>query len=137
MSRVVNTNGPGKRRNHHMRTCAELLRRLSQKTGFDDDSKDMLAALVYELRGIDDTLQEAVDAWEKRDFWIKAERFRHDWAWVTTAIQSLTNTIKTEAWAQVPVNMVELLPHFSSITVSKFTRDESTWRGKYKQLISE
>ena len=31
MSRVINTDGPGKRRNQLMRTCAELLRRLSQK----------------------------------------------------------------------------------------------------------
>ena len=40
MARVINTNSPGKRRNAHMRTVAEILRHLGQKTTIDDSSKD-------------------------------------------------------------------------------------------------
>ena len=53
MGRVINTNNPGKRRNSFMRTSAEILRRLSQQKEVDEDTKDMVAMLVYCLRGID------------------------------------------------------------------------------------
>ena len=76
MSRVINTDGPGKRRNQLMRTCAELLRRLSQKQEIDADSKDMLALLTYCLREIEAGIDESALAWEKRDYWMKAEEFR-------------------------------------------------------------
>ena len=46
MSRVINTNNPGKRRNSFMRTGAEILRRLSQQKEINDETKDMVAMLV-------------------------------------------------------------------------------------------
>ncbi len=46
MGRVINTDSTGKRRNQNMRTAAEILRRLSQKSAVDEDVKDMVAMLV-------------------------------------------------------------------------------------------
>ena len=40
MGRVINTNSPGKRRSFHMRTIAEILRRLTQKPDVDDEVRD-------------------------------------------------------------------------------------------------
>lgn len=137
MSRVVNTNSPGKRRNYHMRSCAELLRHLSQKEGFDDESKDMLAAIVYALRGINETIDDAVEAWEKRDYWIKAERFRQEWDWVSSCYHDLHTTLREQQWQAVPQYMARLFPHFSGITINKFTRSEELWQGKYHDLIAE
>ena len=53
MGRVVNTNNPGKIRNQLMRTSAELLRHLSQKSEMDDEAKDMVARLMFCLRAIE------------------------------------------------------------------------------------
>jgi len=137
MSRVVNTNSPGKRRNQHMRSCAELLRRLSQKPAFDDESRDMLAALLFSLRGIDVSLEEAVAAWEKRDYWIKAEQFRQKWFWVQENVDELENLLRSEDWNQVPLKIMSLLPHFSEITINKFTRSPDLWDGMYQQFLEE
>ncbi len=136
MARVVNTNSPGKRRNQNMRACAELLRRLSQKTEMDADAHDMVAALYLELKQIDDSIDEAVAAWEKRDYWIKAEQFRQKWTWVGLNAEMLLELIKAGDWNKLPALLVQLLPHFAEIKINKFTRNEDLWQGKYNQLIN-
>ncbi len=78
MSRVVNTDSVGKARNQHMRTAAEVMRRLSQKADLDDEAKDMVACLVYCFREIEDGIEEAMVAWEKRNYWISVRAFLRD-----------------------------------------------------------
>ena len=79
MSRVINTNSPGKRRSAHMRTIAEILRRLSQQREVTTETRDMVAMLVFSLRAIDGTVEESVRAWEKRGYWKKADDFQQKW----------------------------------------------------------
>lgn len=137
MSRVINPDNPGKKRNQLMRTGAELLRRLSQKPAIDDEAKDMLAMLVFCLREIDDGIEESSKAWEKRDYWMKAEEFRQRWAWSGAAADELKSLIFQENWAALPPYMLKLFPRFAEIKVTKYTRDESTWAQAYDRLIRE
>lgn len=137
MSRVVNTNSPGKQRNYHMRSCAELLRHLSQKQSFDDEARDMLAALYFSLQGVENTLDNATDAWEKRDYWIKVEQFRQKWAWVESKIIELGAILRAEDWNRVPALITSLIPHFSDITINKLMRSSELWEGKYQQFLAE
>jgi len=137
MSRVVNTNNPGKVRNQLMRTAAELLRHLSQKTTLDDEAKDMAALLVYCLRGIDDGIEASALAWEKRDYWIKAEQLRQRWMWTGNAADRLENVIRSESWETLPRVMAELFGHFSDIKITKFTRHSNAWEGAYQRLLED
>ena len=75
MSRVINVNNPTKIRNQHRRTIAEILRHLIQKPEMDAEARDMAAMLVYLLRGIQEGIEQSATAWEKRGYWMKAERF--------------------------------------------------------------
>lgn len=137
MSRVINTNSPGKRRSHLRRTSAELLRRLSQKQDIDDDSKNMLALLVYCLRDIHEGIDESASAWEKRDYWMKAEEFRERWRWSGSLAKELETIVLQENWQELPSIMLKLFPHFADIKINKYTRKENLWQGCYKQLKSE
>lgn len=137
MSRVINTDSPGKRRNQNMRTGAELLRHLSQKTAIDDETRDMVALLTYCLREIDEGIDQSAIAWEKRDYWMKAEEFRERWRWVGEMADSLQAMIFDDAWERLPEMMVKLLPHFSDVKVNKFMRKPSLWQGCYEQIIRE
>ena len=137
MGRVVNVNNPAKQRNQLMRTAAELLRHLSQKQELDDEAMDMAALLVYCLREIDDGIEASAQAWEKRDYWIKAEQLRQRWVWTGNASARLENLIRSEAWERLPTVLVELFPHFSDIKITKFTRNASEWEGAYERLRDE
>ena len=120
-----------------MRTAAELLRHLSQKQALDDEAKDMAAALVFCLRDIDDGIEASADAWEKRDYWIKAEQLRQRWAWTGTAAGRLEMMIRTGTWEAMPEILAALFEHFSDIKITKFTRKSSAWDGAYEQLLAE
>jgi dGTP triphosphohydrolase len=137
MSRVVNTDSVGKARNQQMRTAAEIIRRLSQKAELDAEVKDMAASLVYCFREIEDGIEEAMVAWEKRNYWNKVEQFRSQWTWVGRASAQLEQVIRSDAWDQLPAQLAGLFAHFSDITINKFTRNSDAWEGCYDKLLRE
>lgn len=137
MSRVINSNSPGKKRNELRRTIAEILRHLMFKRDVDQDTKDMIAALVFSLRGIHETIEETVNAWEKRNYYLKADRFRLEWEWTKPAADRLTDLLLNERWEHLPGELAQLAPHFSDIRIAKMTRQPSTWRSSYLLLLQE
>lgn len=137
MSRVINLDSPGKLRRQLMRTSAELIRRLSLKHKVDDDARDMAAMLIYCFRQIDAGIDESVRAWEKRDYWVKAEQFRLRWAWVAMAAEELHRIVLDEEWEHLPPTLIRLLPHFQDIKIAKFTRKPSLWQGTYQRFLRE
>ncbi|PJF40636.1 MAG: hypothetical protein D6737_00725 [Chloroflexi bacterium] len=137
MGRIINTESTGKKRNQLMRTSAEILRRLSQKQNVDDDVKDMIAMLVYCLREINAGIDQSAAAWEKRDYWMKAEEFRQRWFWVSEISDELETMLRNEEWQQLPKLLVKLLPKFSEIKVTKLTRNPTLWKGCYHRLLQE
>lgn len=137
MSRIINTDSTGKQRNQWMRTAAEILRRLSQKNAIDDEVKDMVATLVYCFREIDEGIEQSAAAWEKRDYWVKAEEFRQKWSWAGDMADQLRVMIYNDSWEQMPQIMVKLLPRVADIKITKLTRKESAWEGTYERLMRE
>lgn len=137
MSRVINTDSTGKKRNQLMRTGAEIIRRLSQKQTVDEDVKNMVAMLVFCLRDIDSGIEQSAAVWEKRDYWMKAEEFRQRWRWSGELADAIQAMVLADEWHNLPQMMVRLLPHFNEIKINKFTRSESEWAGAYHQLMTE
>ncbi len=137
MGRVINTNNPGKRRNYEMRTVAEILRRLGQKNQVDDEVKDMIATIIFCLRDVYSTIEESVQAWEKRSYWKKADDFQEKWYWIVPLNQQLGAMLKNETWEELPSLMMKLFPYFSDIEINKSMRDESAWTGNYAKFVEE
>ncbi len=135
MSRVVNLNSPGKLRNQLMRSAAEVLRHLSQKNELDEETKDMAAFLVFCFSGINESVDDAIIAWEKRDYWVKAARFKTQWSWAQRAASDLEELIRSEMWDQLPPMLIELLPHFEKIKIVRFTRKPTEWQGAHQRLL--
>jgi len=137
MGRVVNPNSTGRERSRSMRTAAELLRHLSQKAELDDDAKDMAAHLVFCLRDVEDGIEQSAEAWEKRDYWVKAEKLRQKWSWAGSAAARLEAAIRRNAWDTLPGVMVSLVDHFAEIKITKLTRGASEWEGSHRRLLDE
>lgn len=137
MSRIINVDNPTKIRNRNRRTIAEMLRRLSEKPEVDDEAKDMAAMTVYLLREINEGVERSARAWEKRDYWLKAERFLREWSWTAEMAANIEDVIRNEAWDLLPELMAELFPRFADIQIKTMTRDPDLWRGAYRQLLSE
>lgn len=138
MGRVINTNSPGKRRNYAMRTIAEILRLLGQRQGIiDDEVKDMVAMIIFSLREIDSGVLESIEAWEKRGYWKKADKFQTEWMWAGQMAKRIEAMLREDNWEQLPDVMVKLIPHFSDIEINKMTRKPALWQGAYEELRQE
>jgi hypothetical protein len=120
-----------------MRTLAEMLRRLASKGQVDDEARDMLAAAVSFLREIDAGVDVSAEAWERRDYWLKADRFRRDWEWTAKMADRLEKMLLAENWDELPAVMIELHRHLADIQVKKMTRRPELWEGAYDQLLAE
>jgi len=136
VSRLINGPNPGTERNQLRRTVAEALRHLMSKKQIDDESKDMVALIVYSLHGISEGVEQSARAWEKRDYFVKADKFRMDWAWAEKYANKLEVILRGELWAELPLALAELAANFSDITITKFVRSDAMWRGRYRQLMA-
>lgn len=137
MGRVINTNNPTAARNYSRRTVAEMLRQISHKSAIDAETKDMAAALIFALRDIQSNVQQSAEAWEKRGYWMKAERFLREWNWVKEIAYNLEDVLRYEAWDLLPELLSQLLPHVADIEVTKLMRTAITWQGAYARLLAE
>jgi len=137
MSRIISIQKPGNIRNQHRRTIAEVLRRLSQKPQLDDEAKDLAALIVFSLHGIADTVDQTIEAWEKRDYYMKAERFREQWRWLERITDELSALIYEGRWDQLPAVLARLMPHFAGVTVRQMTRPPTLWQGAYEKFMRD
>jgi hypothetical protein len=137
MSRIIHTNSPTKIRNRNRRSIAEMLRRLMQKPEIDAESRDMAAMITLLLWEIADGVEQSAQAWEKRDYWMKAERFMREWNWSAKIAANLEDVIRHEAWDLMPELMLELYPHFIDIQLKTMTRKPSLWQGAHTKLLAD
>lgn len=136
MSRVIHVDNPGKRRNHARRSIAEILRFMSRKTQVDGQVRDMAAMTVFLLREIKETVDESAAAWEKRDYWMKAERFARDYLWIPEMAANIEDVVRHEAWDLLPELLGDLAPHFDDIKIKSMTRKPDQWQGAYEKLLA-
>jgi hypothetical protein len=136
VSRVISTNSVGKERRQLRRTIAEALRRLAHKPSFDEESRDLAALIVFCLRRLEDGVEQTIQAWEKRDYFLKADRFQRQWEWLDETAYALESALLLGQWDEVPAALAMLFPRFADITVGRFTRSTEAWEGCYERLVS-
>ena len=137
MSRIISTQGPGRERQRLRRTIAEALRRLAEKPELDAEARDLAALIVFCLRTIEGTIEQATDAWEKRDYYLKADKFRHEWAWVGRTADQMASALRGERWGELPLLLGQISSRLADIRVLRMTRSPSLWRGAYARLLDE
>ena len=135
MSRIIAVDSVGQERHRLRRTIAESLRRLAGKQTFDEESKDLAALIVFSLRRLEEGVDRTATAWEKRDYYLKADRFRLQWEWVEETAYALESALLLGQLDQVPEILVTMFPQFNDITVARYTRSPDLWEGCYQRLV--
>lgn len=134
MSRVINPNPPGKIRNRLKKATALALRELMAEGEPSDRTRDLAAFIVLSLEGIEETVNTTVTAWEKRDYWYKADRFRLEWAWSGNLARKMRPAVLEQDWGQIAQLAAKVGQHLSDVSVSKRHRMGTPWEGAWKEL---
>lgn len=137
MSRLVKTDGVGKQRDRLMKGVTLALRELAAKPKLDEEARDMVAFMALALREIQDTIDATCAAWEKRDYWVKADQFRREWDWTRAGADKLEQIVLADRWPELPLAMAGLFQHLSKVKLPKRNTLGEPWLGAYASLLEK
>ena len=136
MSRVINPESAGKDRTRLTKAIVLAVRELAKQKEVTEEAKDLAAFISLALKTISEGIDVSVAAWEKRDYWIKADRFRMDWAWTGQYADKIKVAIFTDDWGTIAMTIPHIAQKFSKIAVSENHRLGKPWVGAFKQLTN-
>ena len=97
-------------------------------------ARDLVAFIALALQVIAEGIEVSVAAWEKRDYWVKADRFRMDWSWAGATAAKLKSAVLADDWATIATSLPTIAAKFGKIKVSDNHRLGSPWVGAFKRM---
>lgn len=134
MSRVINMNNGGKDRTRLTRTIVLALRELVRQSKPDGDTKDLVAFITLALDAISGTIDTSVAAWEKRGYWVKADRFRMEWDWTGRLGSELRQAVENDDWPGVARLAAQIAERLKSVDVPQRHHLGTPWVGAWERL---
>jgi len=134
MSRVINPESAGKDRTRLTKIVVIAIRELLRQKEPGDTSRDLIACILMSLEGIYETVDASVEAWEKRGYWLKADRFRMDWQWTKILADKMRPLVLNENYNELIPLMVQVLQALESVKVSDNHRLGTPWTGAWAEL---
>jgi len=121
-------------RNRLARSIVLAIRTLMQQGSPDEKSLDMAAFIVLALEKINETIDAAMVAWEKRDYWVKADQFRQEWAWIEGSHARLKDAVLAQNWAQIVPEVIAVGQKFGNVRIAEKNRIGEPWIGAWNEL---
>ncbi|HEY5268748.1 MAG TPA: hypothetical protein VII97_00255 [Anaerolineales bacterium] len=134
MSRIIDPDSAGKERTRLTKAIVLAVRELAQQTEPCVESRDLATFIALALEIVAETIDISVAAWEKRDYWVKADRFRMDWAWAGQLAEKMRRAVQADDWnteAEVAALTAQKL---NKITVPAGNRLGKPWVGAWDEL---
>jgi hypothetical protein len=131
---VINPDSVGKERTRLTKSIVLCIRELAKQSNVTPETKDQAAYIALALQAIADGIDVSVVAWEKRDYWVKADKFRMEWMWAGQVAAKMKAAVLTDDWAGIAMLMPQIAQRFSKIVVSDNHRLGKPWLSAYKLL---
>lgn len=134
MSPLINPESAGKERTQLTKGIVLAVRELAKQTDVTQEAKDLAAFIALALKSISEGIDISVAAWEKRGYWVKADRFRMEWLWTGQYAEKLKAAILSDDWGTVAMLSAQIAQKFNKIVVSQNHRLGKPWVGAHGQL---
>lgn len=135
MVRIIKSGSAGKDRLWLEKGIVSAIRELAKQSSLDKTTYDLLAFIALSLLAISETVEESVSAWEKRGYWIKADRYRMEWNWSSKLGEELKQALLIEDWANVASITAQITQKLNKVNVPVKKRQEAPWIGAWDKLI--
>jgi len=134
LGRVINPETAGKTRKQMLRAIVIALRKLMSQSKIDQETRDLAAFIVQTLKAIAKTIDSSVAPWEKRGYWVKADRFRMEWLWAERLGNALEAAILNDNWAEAAKISGEVAEKVKDIKVPRRHGVGQPWTGAWDKL---
>jgi len=133
LSRIINPESAGKERTRLAKAVVLAIRELAKQPEPGAEAQDLAAFISLALSIIAETIDASVAAWEKRGYWVKADRFRMEWAWSGQLAEKMRAALLAEDWAGVAQAAALAAQKLSKVTAAG-SRVGSPWVGAWREL---
>jgi len=137
LGRVISTENLATERNRLLKAMALALGEMAKKSSYDEESRDLAAFLVLALDNVAESIERSVLPWEKRGYWVNADRFRMEWAWAESLRTKMRAAVNTEKPEEIAMAASALSDKLKGVKVSERHRLGSPWHGAWAQLTAE
>jgi hypothetical protein len=134
MSRVINPDSVGKQRTQLSKSIVLALRQLARQTDTGGETRDLAAFIAIALQAISEGIDASVAAWEKRGYWVKADKFRMEWAWAGATGEKMKAAVLASDWPSVAMLSAQVGQKLSKVQVADHHRLGKPWIGAYEHL---
>ena len=110
------------------------MRELMQQTTPDNNTRDIAAFIALALLQMHKTIDTTVAAWEKRDYWIKADKFRMERDWTGRLGEDMKQALCADDWAKVALTSAAIGQKLAAVDAPKRSKLESPWTGAWLKL---
>ena len=131
MSPIINPESAGKERTQLSKAIVLAVRELARQTDVTLEAKDLAAFIAMALKTISEGIDISVAAWEKRGYWVKADRFRMEWLWTGQVGDQMESALLSEDWGTIAMLIPQIAQKFNKIMVSENHRLGKPWVGSY------
>jgi hypothetical protein len=132
VTQIIKTTTPGKERDQLSKAIVITIRTFMRQGAPDHETKDMVAFIILALKEISSGIDQSVAAWEKRGYWVKADKYRLEWQWAGAVAEKLQHAFKADDWGKIAEYLLDTMTHFSNIKVSDRHRMGQPWVNAYK-----
>jgi hypothetical protein len=137
LGRLINPESAGKERTQLSKAIVLAVRELAKQRDITQETKDLAAFIALALKTISEGIDVSVAAWEKRGYWVKADRFRMEWMWTGSVADKMKVAIFTDDWGTIAMLMPQIAQKFNKIVVSENHRLGRPWVGALGQLTGK
>jgi hypothetical protein len=134
LARVINLDGVGKERKQLTKAIVMALRELMQQTETNGQTYDLAAFISMALESIHESIDLSVAAWEKRGYWLKADRFRLEWAWTERLGQTMREALLSDDWPTVAMTAAQVGEKLKTVKHPQRNRLGTPWEGAWDRL---
>jgi hypothetical protein len=133
LSRIVRQESAARARERILQATALAIRHAATQSPSSTDRHDVFAFIVLALGEISESVDTSAAAWEKRGYWLKADRFRRDWVWVDQAKRKIDGALRNEDYTAAGEGVGELLGHLAGVKIPTRMRRTTPWQGSWER----
>jgi len=134
LSKIYSPDSAGKERARLSKTIVLALRELMKQSEPDNLTKDITAYVILALEEIAANIDTSVEAWEKRGYWVKADRFTLEWEWAGNSASRLRIAFLSEDWGAIAVTTAYIGQKLNKVVVPQRHRLGTPWVGAARNL---
>jgi len=137
LGRIINPEGSGKERTRLARSIVLAIRELMSQNQADDKTRDLVAYIALALEEVYETVETSIAPWEKRGYWVKADRFRLEWMWTHQLGDKLKTALFQDDWQTVALIAAQITEKLKDTKVPKRHNLGTPWVGVWGKISNE